>query len=226
MQVAYGCSGSRSDDTGGIKKAIVSWLSESINASDKPLNPNSKTGRGHHHPVTSELLTPAALLADWTPELQKALLDGNALLDGRPVVPADWPAFLYDGPYNHAAPWVGMLRGKLLVTAFKHIFLSPTSAVLDDSELDSGDGKGTKSGNAARHGMTAVTPASIAYTAAQVHFALTSHHTFSKTNKAIWSKPLYDSIREYFEDESFQDEHDRLLNWWNQYVFPHSHNMI
>jgi hypothetical protein len=44
--------------------------------------------------------------------------------------------------------------------AFKHIFTSPSSV---DQEP-----KATRSGNARIHGMTSVTPASIAYVATQV----------------------------------------------------------
>lgn len=46
------------------------------------------------------------------------------------------------------------------IQAYKHIFTSPSSV---DQEP-----KATRSGNARIHGMTAVTPASIAYVATQV----------------------------------------------------------
>ncbi|KAI0070351.1 hypothetical protein K474DRAFT_1608865, partial [Panus rudis PR-1116 ss-1] len=127
------------------------------------------------------------------------------------VSPKDWPSFLYAGEYNEHAPWDGMLRGKLLVHGFRHIFLSPSSATGDCNS-----GKGSKSGNAAIHGMTSVTPASIAYVAAQVHFALSSYHTFNKNSKTIWSVPLYDSIRQFFDDPQFQFLVDDLLDWWNR----------
>lgn len=45
--------------------------------------------------------------------------------------------------------------------AFRHIFTSPSSVEKEP--------KATRSGNARIHGMTSVTPASIAYVATQVH---------------------------------------------------------
>ena len=57
----------------------------------------------------------------------------------------------------------GILRGPLLVTAYKMVFLSPTAASNETS-----DGRSTRSGNAAIHGMTKVNEASICYVATQV----------------------------------------------------------
>ena len=61
----------------------------------------------------------------------------------------------------------GLLRGPLLVTAYRMVFLSPTAASNETS-----DGRSTRSGNAALHGMTAVNEASICYVAAQVRATL------------------------------------------------------
>ncbi len=51
--------------------------------------------------------------------------------------------------------------GEFLIEAFKHVFTSPSSV---DKEP-----KATRSGNARIHGMTNVTPGSIAYIATQVN---------------------------------------------------------
>jgi hypothetical protein len=96
------------------------------------------------------------------------------------IIPGDqWPIFLYYGyNYDPEDPWNGLLRSSLLVSvsnlhvdavelqmtpysqAYKHIFTSPSS-------VNKGP-KATRSGNAHIHGMTQVTPASIAYVATQV----------------------------------------------------------
>jgi hypothetical protein len=47
------------------------------------------------------------------------------------------------------------------IQAFKHVFTSPSSVEFDEP-------KATRSGNARIHGMTSVTPASVAYIATQV----------------------------------------------------------
>lgn len=92
-----------------------------------------------------------------------------------------WPIFLYANcKYHPENPWEGFLKNVLLIKArfatiaawslisvdhmlyqgFKHIFTSPSSVEKE--------AKATRSGNARIHGMTAVTPASIAYVATQV----------------------------------------------------------
>ena len=100
------------------------------------------------------------------------------LRNGEIVVSGDqWPLFLYaDYRYDSEDPWNGICRSALLVSvctvhirirslayftqAYKHIFTSPSSV---DKEP-----KATRSGNARIHGMTRVTPPSVAYIATQV----------------------------------------------------------
>jgi hypothetical protein len=101
------------------------------------------------------------------------------------VIPGDqWPVFLYAGhTFDPEDPWKGLFRSTILVSvspipaivsssfswmilllkAYKHIFTSPSS--VDNVN------KATRSGNAQLHGMTQVTPASIAYIATQVLIA-------------------------------------------------------
>ena len=67
LQIRNGASGARSDDTSTMKGAVLTWLQDSITASGKSLLPSEMSTRGHHHPVTSQLLTPVAL-GPWTPE--------------------------------------------------------------------------------------------------------------------------------------------------------------
>jgi hypothetical protein len=88
-----------------------------------------------------------------------------------------WPLLVYAKQvFDPEEPWDGLFRSELLVwvssyfrfyyyplhcvQAFKHIFTSPSSV---EKEV-----KATRSGNARIHGMTPVTPASLAYVATQV----------------------------------------------------------
>jgi hypothetical protein len=90
-----------------------------------------------------------------------------------------WLIFLFHGySYDLEDPWNGLLRSQLLVSvsyaelgwntyllenqAYKHIFTSPSSVEKEP--------KVTRSGNACIHGMTNVTPTSVAYVATQVGF--------------------------------------------------------
>lgn len=97
-------------------------------------------------------------------------------------MPGDqWPIFLFANyKYNKEDPWFGIFKSRLLITVnassrpsadsdidkfaleqgYKHVFTSPSSAERET--------KATRSGNARIHGMTRVTPASIAYIATQV----------------------------------------------------------
>ncbi|KIJ59509.1 hypothetical protein HYDPIDRAFT_177796 [Hydnomerulius pinastri MD-312] len=103
------------------------------------------------------------------------------------------PIFLYANyAYDPEDPWNGLLRSGVLVSAFKHIFMSSSSV---DQEP-----KATRSGNA--------------------HFSLTSAQVFSRTDLVTNSERFYNSILELLGDPDEKDEVDQLTPWWNQQVFP------
>jgi hypothetical protein len=102
------------------------------------------------------------------------------------------------------------------------------------------EAKATRSGNARIHGMTCVTPASIAYIAtqviaflshfslsmtmlaqlcfvSQVRFALSSSSVFSRTDKTTDSERFFTSLLGLFDDSDERQEVDDLLVWWNRY---------
>ncbi|KAL6302743.1 hypothetical protein BKA93DRAFT_736256, partial [Sparassis latifolia] len=180
------------DDTSSLKKAVIEWLAEDITKSGILINPATKPARGFNHP------------------------EGRAYIEDHLVNSSDWPAFLYS-EYNPQMPWVGMLRGSLLLkasaitAAFKHVFLSPTAA-----NYENGEGRGTRSGNVALHGMTMVTPASIAYIATHLLFALSSSCIFNKFNMDVDLVGFYRSIKGFFYDPEWADEAQDLLEWWNR----------
>jgi hypothetical protein len=110
------------------------------------------------------------------------------LQSGEMLIPGDqWPVFLYAGyHFDPEDPWRGLLRSSILLSvrfqlltrvirltdtlpsceAYKHVFTSPSSV---DKVV-----KATRSCNARIHGMSSVTPASIAYIATQVRHCLSS----------------------------------------------------
>ncbi|KZT20577.1 hypothetical protein NEOLEDRAFT_1025785, partial [Neolentinus lepideus HHB14362 ss-1] len=204
-----GQSKARSDDTSGLKAAIVDWVHE-IDDKAPRVARNSKHGRGFNHPVYGHLLCPAVL--DWDDtEVQASLLVGTAKVDGAFVNGTYWANFIYEGKYDKELPWIGLLRGPLLVKGYKHVFTSPSSVDKDD-----GDSSATRSGNAQINGMTSVTPASIAYVAVQIYFALCSRQTFDTRSQALDLIGLYNSILDYFEDPEEAEEVEGLLAWWNR----------
>ncbi|OBZ65231.1 hypothetical protein A0H81_14712 [Grifola frondosa] len=200
--IQRGAGNARSDDTKSLKGAILDWICIPGEAFNPPLNRNVKTTRGYQHDVTGALLCPAGL--KWEdPKVKSELRSGEI------TVPGDqWPIFLYaDCNYNPEEPWDGLLRSKLLVTAYKYIFTSPSS--VDDET------RATRAGNAHIHGMTRVTRASIAYIATQVRFALSSSSVFSR-DIVTDSQRFYNSVAELLDDVEESEEVNALLNWWDR----------
>ncbi|THH06871.1 hypothetical protein EW146_g9483 [Bondarzewia mesenterica] len=183
---------------------LITPRSQSLNP---PLVRNIKSDRGFHHDRTGALLCPTGM--DWSSgEIKEQLHNGEVVIAGD-----QWLIVLYSGEaYDPEDPWNGLFRGTLLIAAYKHIFTSPSSV---DKEL-----RATHAGNARIHGMTRVTPASIAYIATQVRFALTSSPIFSRTDIVTDSEHFYTSILELFEDIEEQEEVSALIVWWNRQIFP------
>lgn len=201
--IQRGASSARSDDTKSLKAAVVDWLTLPGVPLNPPLSRNVKSDRGFHHEATGALLCPANL--DWNDKEVKEQLRNTDY-----IVPGDeWPIMLYqDYRYNAADPWNGLLRSRILIKAYKHIFTSPSSA---DKEL-----KATKSGNARIHGMKQVTIPSLAYVATILRFSLSSSPTFSRTDTVTDSQRFYTSIVDFLEDPDEKNEVNELLTFWNR----------
>ncbi|KIJ10469.1 hypothetical protein PAXINDRAFT_86064 [Paxillus involutus ATCC 200175] len=201
--VQKGINGARADDTKGMKSTIIDWITPKGQSLNPHIPHNVKSRQGFNHERTGVLLCPAGL--DWdNNETRMKLVNGQIQVAGD-----QWLIFLYTNyTYNAKDPWNGLLRSGLLISAFKHIFTSPSSV---DQEP-----KATRSGNARIHGMQAVTKASIGYT----RFALTSAQVFSRTDLVTDSERFYCSIVELLEDPEEKDKVDQLLMWWNRQIFP------
>ncbi|KIJ64395.1 hypothetical protein HYDPIDRAFT_28335 [Hydnomerulius pinastri MD-312] len=205
--IQKGANGARADDTKGMKSAIIDWITPKGQSLNPHIPRNVKSGRGFNHERTGALLCPAGL--DWNnTDTRSKLISGQIQVAGD-----QWPVFLYANyTYDPEDPWNGLLRSGLLVSAFKHIFTSPSSV---DQEP-----KATRSGNARLHGMRCITKASLAYVATQARFSLTSAQVFSRTDLVTDSERFYTTILELLEDPDEKDEVDQLLVWWNRQVFP------
>jgi len=202
-----GASSARSDDTKSLKAAVLDWITPRGQPLNPPLARNVKLDRGFYHERTGALLCPAGL--DWSNAETK-----EKLRSGELAVPGDqWPIFLYHGyNYDPEDPWNGLFRSTILVSAYKHIFTSPSSV--------ENEAKATRSGNARIHGMTQVTAASIAYVATQVRFALSSSPVFSRSDTVTDSEKFYSTVVDLFEDVEELAEVNELLTWWNRQIFP------
>ncbi|KAH6884645.1 hypothetical protein BKA70DRAFT_1124785 [Coprinopsis sp. MPI-PUGE-AT-0042] len=205
--ITKGASSARADDTKGLKGVIIDWITPPGVALSPPLSRNVKTDRGFFHDATGRLLCPMGL--DWS---VSNIRDG--LRTGRiPVKGDQWAPFLYkDYKIYREDVWRGLFRSQLLISAFKHIFTSPSSVYWE--------ARATRSGNARIHGMTSVTIPSLAYVATQVRFALSSSPVFSKTDLVTDSETFYTSVIETFSRNDEKEEVDKLLEWWNRQIFP------
>ncbi|KAF9230892.1 hypothetical protein BU15DRAFT_56753, partial [Melanogaster broomeanus] len=204
--IQKGANGARADDTKGMKSAVIDWITPKGQTLNPHIPRNVKSGRGFNHERTGALLCPAGL--DWG-----SLETKTKLVSGQIQVAGDqWPVLLYANyTYDPEDPWNGLLRSGLLVSAFKHIFTSPSSVEQEP--------RATRSGNARIHGMRFVTKASISYVATQqVRFALTSAQVFSRTDLVTDSERFYNSILDLLDDPEEKVEVDQLLTWWNRQV--------
>ncbi|KAG2097499.1 uncharacterized protein F5147DRAFT_747452 [Suillus discolor] len=204
-----GASGARGDDTKTLKSAVLEWLVPRGQAVIPPLSRNIKSDRGFNHDITGALLCPAGL--DWSnAETKQSLKSGETAVRGD-----QWPMFLYAGyVYDSEDPWGGLLRSEILVSGFKHVFMSPSSV---DKEP-----KATRSGNAYLHGMKSATKGSLAYIAMQIRFSLSSSSVFSRTDTVMDSENFYHSILDLLEDPDESAEVGDLMTWWTRRIFPNS----
>ncbi|KAH6867233.1 hypothetical protein BKA70DRAFT_1497334 [Coprinopsis sp. MPI-PUGE-AT-0042] len=193
-EIQAGVNSARSDDTKGLKPVIIDWITEGKSV-NPPLRRNAKAGRGFEHDITGRLLCPVGV--DWDDARQREQLRNHEMV----VSGTQWPHCMYEHETcDPCDPWKGLLRNQLLVKAFKHIFMSPSSV--------DGDRTATRAGNARLHNMNSVTKASIAYVATQ---------TFSRTDEEMDSETFYNSIIEFLEDPEEQKEADSLVEWWNKF---------
>ncbi|KAJ3525372.1 hypothetical protein NMY22_g10607 [Coprinellus aureogranulatus] len=168
-----GSSGARADDTKSLKS----------------------TDRGFYHDATGALLCPATL--DWNdPPTRTQLKTGEITVSGEV-----WPVFLYrEHKYDPEDPWDGLLQGSLLLSAYKHVFTSPSSSIK-------------------RHALPARETLNCT-----VRFALSSSAVFSRNDRSTDSERFYNSIIDLLDSPSEKVEVEALMKWWNVRIFPSHHS--
>ncbi|KAL4063283.1 hypothetical protein V8B97DRAFT_2026475 [Scleroderma yunnanense] len=193
--IQKGANGTRADDTKGMKGLIIDWITPKGQSLIPHIHHNVKSGCGFNHVCTGALLCPAGL--NWN-----NLETCTKLTNGEIQVAGDqWPMFLYANyMYDPEDPWNGLLCSGLLISAFKHIFMSPSSV---DQEP-----KATCSGNAHIHSMCLMMKVSLAYITTQACFALTLAQVFSCTDLMMDCKCFYNSILELLNDPDEKGEVD------------------
>ncbi|KAG6905995.1 hypothetical protein DXG01_016437 [Tephrocybe rancida] len=217
-EIQKGCSGSCSDDTKGMKGAVVDWITPPRSSLTPLINQRQKTSRGFYHLQAWTGTTQSSYLASILRRLINVDITGirQKLISGEQITAGhQWPIFIYlNNDFDPNNPWKGLLRSELLVMAFKHVLIAPSAA---DKEED----MSTKSGNAKIHGMHKVTPASLVYVATQVRFALSSTSQWSRGDKVVDSENFYTSLLDVLVDPCNTHRINKLLQFWDQYVASH-----
>ncbi|KZT09962.1 uncharacterized protein LAESUDRAFT_711818 [Laetiporus sulphureus 93-53] len=211
----------QTDDMRGLKKAVIEWLADTIMTAVKRdamsltlISP--KSHRGFNDPVTGALLCLVEL--NWNDPQMNLSMEWHASMAISSACTTGPHSYTTILTYDLQLPFDGILHGLLVVKAFKHIFLGPSTANTDD-DSNSKQGQSTCASNVAIHGMHKVNAASIAYAAVHIFFALSSAGTYSKTNKACDSVTLYHSVYMFFDDSLLKEEADECLMWWNHKIF-------
>ncbi|KAG1858666.1 hypothetical protein C8R48DRAFT_606307, partial [Suillus tomentosus] len=130
------------------------------------------------------------------------------------------PAFIYEGtpPGKDFDPdnvKEGFSKGYYLKWVFRHIFTSPSSALVPDGEIIPSHGC-----NAKLHGMEKVEPEHIAYAFIQV-CALMDFNDYLTNYNEVYTR-FIKAIREA-PDQTWAES---LLQWWNQTVFGNKHGLV
>ncbi|KAI9434049.1 hypothetical protein H4582DRAFT_1783898, partial [Lactarius indigo] len=141
----------RRTDVSGIRSSIGLWPCIDW----EPAFPRSRHLLGFNHLTSGRLLCPITF--DWdNVNVREELRRGM-----REITAADLPSFLWPkGVFEINDYYKGFLCSDLLIVAYKHVFISPSSARVAN--------RSSRGGNAALHNIDWVTFESIAYIATLV----------------------------------------------------------
>ncbi|THG94457.1 hypothetical protein EW145_g8135 [Phellinidium pouzarii] len=219
--IREGQCGARTAATSSVMDFIngaVKWGTSPNGEALKP--PANKSERGFYHPTTAALLAPVEM-GPVTESMLAALKRGMMTFEGedgdeKPIDGTEFMNFYYLSPFDPVEPFEGLLKGPLLVQAYKAIFVAPSAA----SDYG-GYCRSTSKGTAAKCNMFHVTPGSIANTVSQVYYALQTFSSYAH-NMHREIEEVYDSIYAIFEsdDEDMQEYIKELLQWWDNQIFP------
>ncbi|KAK1222765.1 hypothetical protein PQX77_014374 [Marasmius sp. AFHP31] len=190
-------------------------LRERIMKLNPPLSKEDKEPRGPRHPDIATLLAPS----EFIPKLRHGT-DGEKMsiitriANGGIKLTCDkFPSFLYDvSQFSSTSLIPGLLRGFILMRAWKCLFIGPSAGLLDDPA------RYPKGGFAQTHGVMTVTIEQIAYVATQIYFSLSTDDKWPETPRTFDLYGFYRNIVGVYNKAPQQWRED-LINFWNQEVF-------
>ncbi|KAF8148267.1 hypothetical protein B0H34DRAFT_737596 [Crassisporium funariophilum] len=175
---------------------------------------DKKTTRGYNHPVLARLLCPVKYLPEFDAEpeeFRKKLLRNQVK-----VLSGDYPTLLYAShDIDPDDPESGLLRSRVLLRVFKHIFTAPTSAKED---IAAPKKTKTKKTQAQLNNMKTVTPGSIVYAALMYRHSISALDDWRTEDDLFDRNQFAKSLMDAFYDTEDTWTKDTLA-WWNAHVF-------
>ncbi|GLB41608.1 hypothetical protein LshimejAT787_1002080 [Lyophyllum shimeji] len=214
----------RSDDIGSLRDAGLAYV-ELDTKLDPSIPPRSQKSehRGFRNLTTARLLCPVRVLAEFKANSAQTI---EKLHDGRiQVTGDDLPSFLYpDGQYDPEDLDKGLMRGPLVVRIWRHLFTSPSSAVIPLGQQRAVKTKGCQ---ATMNGLTTPTPATIAYAALQTYWMLCPLDDWRLDDGVFDKQEFFRNVVNIFSMGQWEDVDsennewaEETLRWWEEQVLP------
>ncbi|KAG1789260.1 uncharacterized protein HD556DRAFT_1447110 [Suillus plorans] len=220
------------DDTSKLKTLVSEWINREFKP-DSPVDQDNKHSCGFTHDVCGRLLCLAEL--DWNnPEVRAGIRNRS---DGYIVTDLSFPTYLYDKYTSNLDDLEeGLFKGKILIQAYKAVFMSPSSAKdvkgdSDGTDVISNNRRAKKSLSEIKvkkhvaqiiH-LEKVTPRSIAYITCQARFALSSVTSWWSMDGDFDYQQFWQTIVDFFERAPGREAQRRvqqLLKWWTRTTSP------
>ncbi|PPQ76750.1 hypothetical protein CVT24_012270 [Panaeolus cyanescens] len=187
---------SKNNDTNTLRYTIISYLplNPKHDVVQPPISGDSKADRGFNHPATAAALTPLKYRSKFQRD-QQAFMDmvnaGEVLITHKL-----WPSVMYPNNVQYDRNCISeeLFQSHVIVRAMRAIFHGKSSAF---------DGKrsGSKASQAEMHGMERPTPASVAYVALHVVFALSNIENWARADDSSFDYyKFYVRVKEMFQD--------------------------
>ncbi|KAG1823852.1 uncharacterized protein BJ212DRAFT_1262254, partial [Suillus subaureus] len=224
-----GADAAHSDNTSCLKDLVATWVNQDFCLSPL-IRPDDKHLHGFASNICGKLLCPAKW--DWDQDCVKAGIHDK--ITEYIVSENSWLLFLYEKyTVNCNSLEEGLLKSKLLVLAFKAIFMSPSSVKEVEGDGDSAniiennrrtrrksDQAKVKTCVTSIISMKKVTPRSIAYVACQqVCFALSNVTSWQTMDGDFNYEAFWNNIIDFFENVPgpvTKHRVDKLLEWWTR----------
>ncbi|KAG2126349.1 uncharacterized protein EDB93DRAFT_1109683 [Suillus bovinus] len=201
----------RCDDTGSLKHTGLQYMlsDPAKDCFDPPiLKSHSKALRGWNHPQTAQLLCPAWDITEFDMDPQAYMDKVNA--GEKKISAKQWPSMFYDmSLYDPKNKKKGFLRSRVVIQAWRHIFIGPMSALSKDNIGHSSKPRKGKMHHLAEPGIR-----NIMYAACQMSFAASNAESWTPAIGAMDLGDLYYRAIDIVHDNAEQQWVKDLMKFW------------